>query len=129
MHPLSINKIKIYLEYYTQDLTKVVIKISEINTLNTLSKEIIDAIQSICNDLKLDRTIPCTIHAVYEPDEKQNLYRYDVVLNDSVYKLYSSTNEVYGVHNKVWVTYPCGDLNKAYISGRRFVKYGNTCYK
>lgn len=105
------------------------IKISEINTLNTLSKEIIDAIQSICNDLKLDRTIPCTIHNVYEPDEDQNLYRYDVIINDSVYKLYSSTNEDYNVHDKVWVTYPCGDLNKAYISGRRFVKYGNTCYK
>lgn len=102
---------------------------TETEAINTLSKEIIEAMRFICNDLKLDRTIPCTIHKVYEPDEKQNLYRYDVVINNSTYKLYSSTNEVYGVHNKVWVTYPCGDLNKAHISGRRFIKYGNTCYK
>lgn len=102
---------------------------SETQALNTLSKEIIETIQSICNDLKLDRTIPCTIHTVYEPGEDQNLYRYDVVINNSIYKLYSSTNEIYNVHDKVWVTYPCGDFNKAYISGRRFVKYGNTCYK
>lgn len=99
------------------------------NSLEPLVKATMQAIQSICNDLKLDRTIPCVIYAVYEPDSKQNLYRYDVRINGSVYKLYSATNEVYKEHDKVWVTYPCGELNNAFISGRRYLKYGNTCYK
>ena len=101
----------------------------ENEAVNTLSKEIIDAIQSICSDLKLDRTIPCTIHKVYKPDSEQHLYRYDVVINNSTYKLYSGVGDIFKEHDKVWVTYPCGDFNNAYISGRRFVKYGNTCYK
>ena len=99
------------------------------NSFEPLVKATVKAIQSICNDLKLDRTIPCTIHAVYEPDSGQNLYRYDVIINGSTYKLYSATNEVYKEHDKVWVTYPCGELNNAFISGRRYLKYGNTCYK
>ena len=102
---------------------------TEKEAIGILSKEIIEAIQSICNDLKLDRTIPCTIHAVYEPDSGQNLYRYDVIINGSTYKLYSGVDCVFKEHDKVWVTYPCGELNDAFISGRRYVKYGNTCYK
>lgn len=102
---------------------------TEKEAISILSKEIIEAIQSICNDLKLDRTIASTIHKVYEPDSEQNLYRYDVTINGSTYKLYSATNEVYKEHDKVWVTYPCDELNNAFISGRRYLKYGNTCYK
>ena len=102
---------------------------TEKEAISILSKEIIEAIQSICNDLKLDRTIASTIHKVYEPDNEQNLYRYDVTINGSTYKLYSATNEVYKERDKVWVTYPCGELNNAFISGRRYLKYGNTCYK
>ena len=104
---------------------------TEKEAIGILSKEIIEAIQSICNDLKLDRTIPCTIHAVYEPnsEQNQNLYRYDVIINGSTYKLYSGVDCVFKEHDKVWVTYPCGELNDAFISGRRYVKYGNTCYK
>ena len=102
---------------------------TEKEAISILSKEIIEAIQSICNDLKLDRTIACVIYAVYEPDSKQNLYRYDVRINGSTYKLYSSINDVYKERDKVWVTYPCGELNNAFISGRRYDKYGNTCYK
>ena len=99
------------------------------NSLEPLVKATMHAIQSICNDLKLDRTIASTIHKVYEPDSEQNLYRYDVIINGSTYKLCSATNEVYKEHDKVWVTYPCGELNNAFISGRRYLKYGNTCYK
>lgn len=101
----------------------------ETEAINVLSKEIIDAIQSICNDLKLDRTIPCTIHKVYEPDSEQNLCRYDVVINNSTYTMYSAVGDVFKEHDKVWVTYLCGDVQNGYISGRRFLKYGNTCYK
>ena len=102
---------------------------TEKEAISILSKEIIETIQSICNDLKFDHTIASTIHKVYEPDSEQNLYRYDVTINGSTYKLYSATNEVYKEHDKVWVTYPCGELNNAFISGRRYLKYGNTCYK
>lgn len=99
------------------------------NSFKPLVKATMKAIQSICSDLKLDRTVPCTIHKVYEPDEKQNLYRYDVVINNSTYKLYSAVGDIFKEHDKVWVTYPCGNMQNGYISGRRFLKYGNTCYK
>ena len=99
------------------------------NSFEPLVKATVKAIQSICNDLKFDRTIASTIHKVYEPDSEQNLYRYDVTINGSTYKLYSGVDCVFKEHDKVWVTYPCGELNNAFISGRRYLKYGNTCYK
>ena len=99
------------------------------NSFEPLVKATMKAIQVICNDMKFDKTIPCTIRKVYEPDNEQKLYRYDVVINNSTYKLYSGVDCIFKEHDRVWVTYPCGEINDAYISGRRFLKYGNTCYK
>ncbi len=77
--------------------------------VDSISKAVLQGVKKA----KKDETFEGEIESVEENG------KYLVSINGQTYHLYSSTDQIFIVHDKVWVTLPRNNKNKKYISGRR----------
>lgn len=82
-----------------------------IDSIQTLAKQIVLAVNN--SPVVYDQTYAGMVESVSASG------KYSVTINEVSSEMYSNSDAQFKAGDKVWITAPCGNRSKQYISGRR----------